>query len=235
MADDMQAQAQTFPFMAPMAPTAVEPPPRPLPERLRAATRPEMVQVAPGRWAPRAGGDAPDMTLARWHREPDGTYTPIPCAERMAKLTNRLCRLLGIPGQAETLRRLSRAGNIEMIKISPQIYLLNLDSWFNHLRRCAEDPELWDKGSPQYRNYIQAQGWVAPAARRQVAGCRGRPKQPQPKTDKTAPSRRFRSGGVSTPRPGGENQNANNRGGCNAMPQKATDAERAGKAQLGAK
>jgi len=164
-----------------------------LPERLREAARPDMVQVAPGRWAPRAGSDAPDMTIARWHREPDGTYTPIPCAERMAKLTNRLCRMLGMPGQAETLRRLGRAGNIELIKISPQIYLLNLDSWFNHLRRCAENPELWDKDGKQYRNYVQAQGWVRRDARRQVAGLRN------------APNLRFGAGGVSRQGGGGGN------------------------------
>jgi hypothetical protein len=142
----------------------------PINQRLQEAARPDMVQVAPGRWAPRPGRKAPDMTLATWQQNADGTYTPTPMTERMVKLTRKLTTLLGFPGQFETIRRLGRAGYVECIKLTPHIYMLNLDSWFGHMRRCAEDPDFWDADGKNLRAYRQAQGWIERDTRKEASG-----------------------------------------------------------------
>lgn len=160
-------EQQTFAFAAEGVAAVA---PQSLAARLKDATRPDMVQVSPGKWSPRIGCQVPEMTLAQWHREADGTYTPAPITERMVKLSNKLCTMLGFPGQVETIRRLARAGNIECIKFSPQIYLLNIDSWFNHLRRCAEDAEFWDRDGKNYRNYVLANGGNLHGTTRCAAG-----------------------------------------------------------------
>jgi hypothetical protein len=72
------------------------------------------------------------------------------------RLDRRLARMLGFAGQYATLHRLGWAGFIEIVSPSPGVSLLNLDSWFNHLRRCAEDPEFWSKSGPNYRAYSEA-------------------------------------------------------------------------------
>jgi hypothetical protein len=142
----------------------------PINQRLIEATRPDMIQVAPGRWAPRPGRKAPDVTLATWQANADGTYTPTPICERMVKLTRKLTTMLGFPGQFETIRRLGRAGYVECIKLTPHIYMLNLDSWFGHLRRCAEDPDFWDQDGKNLRAYKQAQGWIDRDTRKESSG-----------------------------------------------------------------
>lgn len=128
-----------------------------LPERLRKATAPEMLEVAPGRFAPRIEqADVSEYTLARWRRNPDGMYTAVPFTERLVRMDSGLARLLGFGGDWNTLRRLGRAGFIELIVVTPGCSLINLDSWFNHLRRCAEEPEFWDRDGKNFREYQKA-------------------------------------------------------------------------------
>jgi len=124
-----------------------------LPDRLREATKPSMVQVAPGKYAPNRTQEPPEVSLCRWQTNGDGTFSPLPCTERLVRLDQNLVRLLGFPGQWCTLTRLARAGFIETIQIAPHFTLLNLDSWFNHLRRCAEDTEFWDAHRNNYKEY----------------------------------------------------------------------------------
>lgn len=157
-------------------------------KRLLDATRPDMVQVAPGKFAPRPGRKVPDMTVATWQANADGTYSAVPVCERMVKLTRKLSSTLGFPGQFETMRRLGRAGYIECIKATPHIYMLNLDSWYGHLRRCAEDPEFWDPDGKNLRAYKQAQGWIDKDTRRQASGGR---RQSTDTTPNKPPRRRF--------------------------------------------
>lgn len=122
-------------------------------DRLRQATKPVMVKVAPGRYAPAIPGKAPDMMLCYLHDNGDGTMTPEPINQRLVRLDSTLARMLGFAGQYSTLRRLGEAGFIEIVKAAPGFTLINLDSWFNHLRRCAEDPEFWDKSRKNYLLY----------------------------------------------------------------------------------
>lgn len=115
-----------------------------LPKRLVNATRPAMAEVAPGRYVPEIGAEAPEMTVCTWDRQPDGSYLPRPDLTRLVRLTGRLIRSLGFQERGDTIFRLGRAGFIEVVKIAPHTWMLNIDSWFNHVRRCAEDPEFWD-------------------------------------------------------------------------------------------
>jgi len=147
----------------------------PITDRLRELSKPVMVQVAPGKWAPRSGRIAPDFTIAQWRPNGDGTFTPVPSEEHMVRLTRKLVsKLVGESIQMTTFYRLARAGYIEIIQPVPQLRLLNLDSWYNHLRRCAENPEIWESGSKWRKAYQQAQGWIDPKTRRNTSGKRER-------------------------------------------------------------
>lgn len=126
-------------------------------ERIREATRPEMVQVAPGRYMPRADAEqVPDVTLAEYKRLADGSYAVVPFRERLARMTPELMDVLGLGARTRrTLLRLGRAGFIEVIQMSPRCFMLNLDSYFGHLRRMAEDPWFWE--NPENRKaYMEA-------------------------------------------------------------------------------
>lgn len=127
----------------------------PLAVRLAAASAPDMIQAAPGKWVPRENHLVPDYCLARWVKAGDGTYTLVPDEIRMVRLSATLGKILGFQGQLHTLYRLGRAGFIEIVFPAPHCALLNLDSWYNHLRRCAEDPEIWEQGS-KYREEYKA-------------------------------------------------------------------------------
>ena len=115
-------------------------------KRLREAMRPDMVQVAPNKWQPRNQAvKVPDVALASFVQEDDGTYSAIPFQERMARISPNLTEILGLGrGAVRTIKRLGRAGFIEVLQVSPRFYVLNLDSYFNHLRRVAEDPWFWE-------------------------------------------------------------------------------------------
>jgi hypothetical protein len=129
----------------------------PLPERLRKATRPAMVETAPGKWVPaNPRAEVAEYVLSKWRKNADGTYTAIPFRDHLQRLDGKLARILGFPSGWNTIRRLGRAGFVELLTISPGVTLINLDSWFNHLRRCAENPELWEKGGKWYRAYKDA-------------------------------------------------------------------------------
>lgn len=117
-----------------------------------------LVQVAPGKWAAKGGPD-PEIILAEVFRHPDGTLGFRPSGEgRWVKLTPRVGELLGFEGQLHTVRRLARAGFVRLAHPSPDVYQLNLDSWFDHLRNTEEDPDFWDPDGDHLRTYLMANG-----------------------------------------------------------------------------
>lgn len=145
-------------------------------EAVREALRPDMVRVAPGRhaWvpAPHMAGRVPGCVLCRWERIPeagrDGPaprdppapagWRPVPIGGRFSRVRSELVSLLGFNTGAdaqkyETLLRLARAGFIDMVKVSPGCWLLDVDSWHRHLLRCMENPEMWDEGSKDLKEY----------------------------------------------------------------------------------
>jgi hypothetical protein len=94
---------------------------------------------------PNGGGKLPDVCLATFRPMKDGTVELLPITDRLVALTPPLVKRLGFSDDdASTLQRLATAGFIEIVRVSPHRRLINLDSYYNHLRRVAEDPEFWD-------------------------------------------------------------------------------------------
>ena len=129
------------------------------------------MRVAPGRhaWVPKDAATPPDeYAVCRWSKQPDGTYAPVPVAGRYARLDGKTCALLGFPPKAaadgkercryDTLLRLARAGFIDIVRISPNTHLLDLDSWYRHLADCMDDPDRWEEGSEDWKTYVAANG-----------------------------------------------------------------------------
>jgi len=86
---------------------------------------------------------------------------------RWVRLSAGLCAELGFRDVSryrkhETVMRLCRAGFIDMVQPSPGVWLLDIDSWFRHLKACAENPEMWEDGSEDRDTYLRLNalgGW----------------------------------------------------------------------------
>jgi len=140
----------------------------PLKDELEALARSGMVRVAPGRhaWVPAAACDPatmPQYCLCRWAEQPDGTYVPIPFPYRLVRLTPKTTSMLGFMSgnrdiRYSTLLRLAAAEFVDIIRISPNCQMLDLDSWFQHLADCMDDPEYWEPGSEARERYNHANG-----------------------------------------------------------------------------
>jgi hypothetical protein len=116
----------------------------------------EMVRVAPHEYVPvDPAGQPPDAVLAVWQKTSSGTYQAVPMTDRMLRLTSKLAAVLGFAGSYDTLHRLGRSGFIEIVKVAPHTTLLNVDSYYRHLRRCAEDPYFWEAEN-NYNEYVKA-------------------------------------------------------------------------------
>lgn len=116
-----------------------------LPQSLRAQVSPEMVRVAPGEYAPLdPKRTAPAAVLSVWRATGSGTYRAEPITDRMLRLNQQLAKVLGFQGSYDTIYRLGRAGFIEIVKVAPHTTLLNVDSYYRHLRACADDPWFWE-------------------------------------------------------------------------------------------
>jgi len=137
-------------------------------QRLAELTRPDMVRVAPDKncWLPKQNAAVPNYALCRWVKSGQG-YAPIPVGGRWVRLSAGLCAELGFRDVSryrkhETVMRLYRAGFIDMVQASPGVWLLNIDSWFRHLKACAENPEMWEDGSEDRETYLRLNalgGW----------------------------------------------------------------------------
>lgn len=124
--------------------------------KLRSATAPELIQVAPGKFMQNGHGKLPDVVLASLRPCGDGTFQVLPITERIVRLTPALVRRLGFGSdRGRTLKRLGVAGFIEVMYPAPKCAMINLDSWYNHLRRVAEDPFFWEKAANK-KAYQQA-------------------------------------------------------------------------------
>jgi len=124
--------------------------------------QPSMVQVSPGRYVPAEGDVPPERCLAFWRGNADGSYEAVPYTDRLVRLNRELLVVLGLydadhgRSSFNTMYRLHRAGFIEMVKAAPRMWMLNLDSWFNHLARVAEDAEFWAEGRGNIEAYREA-------------------------------------------------------------------------------
>ncbi len=127
--------------------------------RIKAASEPDMIQISPTRWVPsaRMGGKVPKYSLCKWMPEADG-YSPAIRACNLQRITKDLLKALGFTPEREssryeTLFRLYNAGYISMVKISPRCWMLDIDSWYRHVERCIENPDMWEVGSKDYQKY----------------------------------------------------------------------------------
>lgn len=140
------------------AKSTIRNPHAPIAARLRAATKPAMHQIAPHLYAPDPAADwVPEFTLSRFVEREPGKYALVPVLENFVRITADVLKQLGVGRQFNTLKRLGRAGFIELIPIAPHCYLLNLDSYYNHVRRCAEHPDgFWSPGAGNLEAYREA-------------------------------------------------------------------------------
>ncbi len=135
-------------------------------KKFRELAEPVMVRIAPDKlvWTPKNGQQPPTYTLCRWvEKKNEGGFVPIPLGGKYIRLSISLCTELGFRDldrgrKYETLKRLNRAGYIEMHHVSPGCWLLELDSWFRHLAACADDPDFWDEDGDERRHYLEANG-----------------------------------------------------------------------------
>ena len=137
-------------------------------DELESLAKTGMVRVAPGRhaWVPAEACDPsaiPQYCICRWAKQADGTYHPIPFPYRLVRLTPETTSMLGFMSgnrdiRYSTLLRLANAEFVEIVRISPNCQMLDLDSWFRHLSECMEDPEFWDVGGEARERYNQANG-----------------------------------------------------------------------------
>lgn len=119
----------------------------------------KLVEVAPGRYACRDGA-TPEYVMAEVFRRADGSLglrLGVDCG-RFVKLTATVGELLGFAGQLHTIRRLGVAGFVRIVQPSPSVYLLDLDSWYAHIERTADDPDFWARDEQNYRHYLMANG-----------------------------------------------------------------------------
>ena len=139
-------------------------------ETVATATKPDMVRVAPVRhaWVQKDAAVPPaKYVVCRWVKQNEETYAPVPVAGRLVKVCPDLMALLGFntgrrSSRYETLYRLANAGFIEMVRISPGCWLIDLDSWYRHLSRCMNEPEMWDEGAEDREHYLHTNalgGW----------------------------------------------------------------------------
>jgi len=125
----------------------------------------EMVRVGPEEhaWVPRESCKPSKYIVCRWVSGRDGKFRPVPVGGRFVRLCPEVAAELGFRHmdrrvRYETIMRLWRADLIEMVKIAPQCYLLDIDSWYRYLAECAEDPEMWDKGTEVRADYRYKNG-----------------------------------------------------------------------------
>lgn len=129
-------------------------------KRYKDLARGEMVRVGPEEyaWVPRENCVMPKYVVCRWVKAGDGKCRPVPVGGRFVRLCPEVAAELGFRHLSrrvryETIMRLWRADMVELVKISPQCYLLDLESWFRHLSECAENPEMWDKDGEAIAEY----------------------------------------------------------------------------------
>lgn len=115
-------------------------------------------EVIPGFFAPARPSLPPtdETALGYWVRNPaagPNAYT-LRAGPRWAKIDSRLAALLGV--SSDTIRRLAAARFVEIRQPSPELYLLDLDSWQCHLDDTDPEvnPDFWDPEGANRNKYL---------------------------------------------------------------------------------
>ena len=105
----------------------------------------KMVQIAPTLFVSRdAKPPASELVLCNVVHNGDGFYRLEPRTwERFERVNGGLSRKLGLGSRTDTLRRLIRGGFVGGARIAPKLYTINLESYWAHYDRCAEDLDYW--------------------------------------------------------------------------------------------
>lgn len=127
------------------------------PAKIGPAPKPP-VEVAPNRFVQMdLRFELPEMVLADVVDDGNGGIKLVPRTwERYERVTGELCKKLGLGDRTDTLRRLIRGNFVAGARVSPDLYTVNLASYFQHYDRCAEDPDYWNnpKVLEEYRATI---------------------------------------------------------------------------------
>ncbi|MGC3991682.1 MAG: hypothetical protein QM796_18725 [Chthoniobacteraceae bacterium] len=99
------------------------------------------IQIAPGqRYAEIPREQVPSVGVLDWVPQGDGTYRPKARIHQLQVRLTEAARLLRL--DKGILQRLSRAGFIEHLQVTPGNVLIDLPSYFAHVERC-KDPDFW--------------------------------------------------------------------------------------------
>ncbi|MBI5770870.1 MAG: hypothetical protein HZA93_24040 [Verrucomicrobia bacterium] len=134
-----------------------------------AAPKLPLVEIAPGKVCPPPvlPATGPGYTIAEVVPLGGGAFRlqPRPAIEWLG-MTQSALRRVGITLSENTLRRLGRAGFIQVRPISPNRYEFNWQSWLAHCAAVESDPEgFWDaredlgggrKGPTNREKYLKA-------------------------------------------------------------------------------
>ncbi len=125
---------------------------------LDGTSTPMLSEAEPGIWAPSKPSLPPidENALGYWVRTPaagPNTYK-LMAGSRWAKIDGKLAAILGV--STATIRRLAAAAFVEIRQPSPELYLLDLDSWQRHLDATdpAEAPDFWEPDGENRNKYL---------------------------------------------------------------------------------
>ncbi len=113
---------------------------------MNTAAKTPMVEVAPNRWVQQElGFSVPETIFCDVVPAGEGKWKLVPRTwEQWERVTGELCLKLGLGERTDTLRRLIRSNFVDGARVSPDLYTVNLASYFAHLKRCAENPDFWN-------------------------------------------------------------------------------------------
>ena len=106
----------------------------------------QTIEVGPGKTV--AGIEIPREEVPRYGFRklmglPDGTYTPVlQTWSQTGRMGADISQRLGLDLSSDTLRRLIEAEFIQAVQIAPKVYLLDLESVYQHIEACR-DRALW--------------------------------------------------------------------------------------------
>jgi len=120
----------------------------------------DLVQVSPGRFIAK-GGKPPEQIIAEVFHHSDSTFGIRPMnGGRYVRLSKRTVKMFGVR-RPTTIVRLGIAGFVNVTRPAPGVYLLDVDSWCEHLRNTQENPDFWDKDGENFKTYMFKNGrWV---------------------------------------------------------------------------
>ena len=105
----------------------------------------DVIEVSPGKFT---ADQVPRAEIARFGfitlmRLPDGNYMPVVKTwGQTLRLTEDLCRNLGLDVSYDTIRRLINGKFLRVRRVAPNSILLELESLYDHLE-AVRDPEFW--------------------------------------------------------------------------------------------